>query len=229
MKLVIFDIAGTTIADRGEVAEAFKRTLATHHLPADDNYIQSRRGQSKLVILSDLVRMRDGAVDEAEVQRACETFYQSLRELWREHGVEPIPGAAETFAWLHERDFQVALTTGFDRGITELLLKSVGWDDGRLDAVVTGDDVAAGRPAPDLIHEAMRRCGVEESTQVMVVGDTPADLQAGHNAGVGAVIGVLSGAHGAESLGQHRPTRLIGSVAELPGIVDGDLRPDGSD
>lgn len=219
MELAVFDIAGTTIADRGEVAEAFAATLATHALPADAAYIQNRRGQSKLAILSDLVRLRDGVADEAEVARACDTFYQTLRDRWQAHGIVPIAGAAETFAWLHDHGAAVALTTGFDRGIADLLVQTAGWDDGRLDAVVTSDDVAHGRPAPDLIHEAMRRCGVTNPAAVMVVGDTPADLQAGQAAGAGWVVGVLSGAHGAESLRSHAPTHLLASVARLPDLL----------
>jgi acetoin utilization deacetylase AcuC-like enzyme len=54
--------------------------------------------------------------------------------------------------------------------------------------------------------------------RVAVVGDTPLDLAAGKNAGAGWVIGVMSGAHGVETLGKTPHTHLLGSVAELPGL-----------
>jgi len=215
VQLVVFDIAGTTIADRGEVMAAFAAAVAAHRLPADAAFIHARRGLPKRQVLAELVTARDGSPQPAAAERAYETFRQTLDFRYRHDGVAAISGAAQTFATLQERGFKVALNTGFDREIAELLLNAVGWLDGRLDAVVCGDEVEHGRPAPDLIYEAMRRCGVADPGAVVVVGDTPADLEAGHAAGVAQVIGVLSGAHDAESLGQHAPSRLIASVADL--------------
>jgi phosphoglycolate phosphatase-like HAD superfamily hydrolase len=44
------------------------------------------------------------------------------------------------------------------------------------------------------------------------------DLQAGTNAGAGWVIGVLSGAHGMETLSATAHTHIIASVADLPAL-----------
>src|SRR6185436_4637100 len=101
---------------------------------------------------------------------------------------------------------------------TDLIVAAVGWA-GNVDAVVCGDDVARGRPAPDLIREAMKRTGVTDPRRVMAVGDTVLDLQAGTNAGAGWVIGVLSGAHGREQLEKVPHDGLLASVAELPALV----------
>ena len=86
------------------------------------------------------------------------------------------------------------------------------------DAVVCGDDVALGRPAPFLIFRAMEQTGVTSVHQVMCVGDTVLDLQAGHNAGVRYVVGVLSGAHGKEQLETAPHTHLVASVAALSSV-----------
>jgi len=49
-----------------------------------------------------------------------------------------------------------------------------------------------------------------------VVGDTPLDLQAASNARAGWVVGVLSGAHGLETLGATPHTHLLPSIAAMP-------------
>jgi phosphonatase-like hydrolase len=109
----------------------------------------------------------------------------------------------------------VVLNTGFDREITRFLLEALGWTGGLVDAVVCGDDVTRGRPAPYLIFRAMERTGASSVHRVANVGDTTADLQAGHNAGVCWNIGVLSGAHDRQALESAPHTHLLPSVAEV--------------
>jgi phosphoglycolate phosphatase-like HAD superfamily hydrolase len=53
-----------------------------------------------------------------------------------------------------------------------------------------------------------------------VIGDTPLDLEAGSHARAGWVVGVLSGAHGIETLGATRHTHLLPSVAQLPALFE---------
>jgi phosphoglycolate phosphatase-like HAD superfamily hydrolase len=69
-----------------------------------------------------------------------------------------------------------------------------------------------------MIFHAMERLDIQDVSQVMKIGDSPADLEEGFNAGCGEVIGVLSGAHTAATLGPCRHTRLLASVADLPAL-----------
>ena len=55
----------------------------------------------------------------------------------------------------------------------------------------------------------MARLGVDDPRAVVVVGDTVSDLEAGHAAGAGAVVGVLSGAHDEATLAAASPTAII--------------------
>jgi phosphoglycolate phosphatase-like HAD superfamily hydrolase len=82
--------------------------------------------------------------------------------------------------------------------------------------VVCGDDVARGRPAPDLIVRAMAATGTADASVVANVGDTTMDLEAGHAAGVRWNVGVTSGAHDRARLERAPHTHLIASVADLP-------------
>ena len=52
-----------------------------------------------------------------------------------------------------------------------------------------------------------------------MIGDTPLDLQAASNARAGWVVGVLSGAHGIETLGATPHTHLLPSIASLPKLL----------
>jgi len=127
------------------------------------------------------------------------------------------------FSWLHERGVKIALTTGFYRRVTEIILNAVGWRDGVIEASVCSEDVARGRPAPFMIFRAMETTGVIEVKRVMKVGDTVLDLWAGRNAGVGGVVGVLSGSQGIEQLGRVRHTHILSSVAALPALLESEF------
>ncbi len=212
LELVVFDVAGTTVRDDGQVPTAFTAAFREHGLPTDPHVLRSLRGASKRQAVHDLL--------PSEPERADAVYAAFRQHLTRAFaaGVSAVPGAVEVFAWLHDRGVKVALNTGFDRDTLTPLLAALGWDDGRLDAVACGDEVDRGRPAPDLIRRCMRLTGVDDPRTVATVGDTVLDLRAGTAAGVGFNVGVLSGAHGRDLLVAEPYTHLIGSVAELPAV-----------
>jgi phosphoglycolate phosphatase-like HAD superfamily hydrolase len=71
-----------------------------------------------------------------------------------------------------------------------------------------------------MIFRAMEAARIDNVREVLNVGDTPLDLQAGSRAGVLGVIGVLSGIHKEERLLRESPSHLIQSVAELPSLIE---------
>ncbi|GLY52025.1 HAD family hydrolase [Lentzea sp. NBRC 102530] len=144
--------------------------------------------------------------------------HPALLRDWRATPPTPIPGVPETLAQLRNSGIKVALTTGFDRSVGDGLLAVPGWGD-ELDAVVCVDDVRAGRPAPFMIHRAMELTGVRNVCRVLTAGDTVRDLEAGTNAGAGFVVGVLSGSQTEQELSTADHTHLLGSVAEIPALV----------
>ena len=218
LELVIFDMAGTTIEDRGQVPDAFTAALAEHGVNATREQVKGVRGASKREALLRLIPAGPQQTQRAEAAYA--SFREHLARRYESEGVRAIPGAASAFQSLRERGVRVALNTGFDRETTALLLSALGWGDGMVDAIVCGDDVRQGRPAPHLIFRAMEAVGVSNVQQVANIGDTTLDLEAGHNACVRWNIGVLSGAHDQQALESAPHTHLISSVAELPQLFE---------
>lgn len=219
--LVIFDMAGTTIVDAGQVPETFSTVLGAYGIEVTQEALRSVRGASKREAIRHFVE-RQFPGDAKEVNTRTEKIFASFREhlarKYTEEGVRSIPGAMETFAWLRGQGIKIALNTGFDRIITTLLLQATGWAKDTVNAVICGDDVPQGRPAPYLIFRAMEKTGTISVHRVANVGDTVLDLQAGFHAGVRCNIGVLSGAHTKEQLEKAPHTHLIPSVAVLPDL-----------
>lgn len=216
LALVVFDMAGTTVQDDGQVAAAFAAALAEHGGPAGADLIRSVRGRSKREAFRALLPA--GPAGDRRAEQAYAAFLAGLSRRYADTA-RAVPGAAEVFARLRARGIRVALNTGFERDTAQMLLDALGWGRGVVDAVVCGDEVPQGRPAPYMIFRCMEATGTLGVDSVANVGDTTMDLQAGRNAGVRCNIGVLSGAHNRAQLSAEPHTHLIGSVAELPALL----------
>jgi len=219
LALVVFDMAGTTVLDDGHVPAAFTAALAEHGVIVTADHLSAVRGASKREAIARF--LTEGPARAARAAAAYETFRARLGDAYRSSGVRPVAGAQRAFERLRARGIRVALNTGFDRELTDLLLDALGWRHDVVDAVICGDDVPAGRPAPYLIFRAMEATRTTHVRTVANVGDTTLDLEAGQNAGVGWNIGVLSGAHTRAQLERAPHTHLIDSVADLDGPVFG--------
>lgn len=213
LDLVICDMAGTTVEDAGQVPAAFTAALAEQGIVLSPAEVNAVRGASKRQTIHALTP--EGSDRAARSAATYAAFVRHLKAAFAQ-GVRPVAGAVETFRWLRERGVKIALDTGFDREITNLLLTALDWQTGVVDAVVCGDEVSAGRPAPYLIFRCLEAAGVQSVHRVAAIGDTVLDLQAGHHAGVRWNIGVLSGAHRREQLAREPHTHLIAHVGELP-------------
>jgi phosphonatase-like hydrolase len=217
-RLAVLDMIGTTVRAGDEVADAFREAFARAGVALTDADISGVRGRSKQEATADLVAARLPGVEEPADAAAAiyEHFRAALRRRY-ETASRPVDGARAAIDALLAAGIDVVLTTGLDRDTADLILRGVGWTALGIRGVLTGDDVARGRPAPDLIEAAMAMVGVTDAAEVLVVGDTIADLEAGAAAGAGWNVGVTSGAHPRVRLETCPHTVLLGSVAELRG------------
>lgn len=214
--LFVFDMIGTTVQPSDAIPEAFRSAFADMNIDLSDERIAEVRGKSKREAIAELL------TNELGIQKSrslCDQVHDAFRTRLKEHYGQgrtlPIEGAADTFAWCNSVNAKVALTTGFDRSIVNLLLESLGWQQA-VDVVVCNDDVPEGRPAPFLIEKAMELTGIDTVDNVACIGDTVSDLQAGVNAGVRWNFAVLTGAHDETRLSEVNGAIILGNVAELP-------------
>jgi HAD superfamily hydrolase (TIGR01509 family) len=99
--------------------------------------------------------------------------------------LRPMPGAAELIAFARESGLRIALATSNLRPHTDVTLAEAALA-GLFDAEVTGDEVARGKPAPDIFLLAAERLGIEPA-ECLVLEDAPAGVQAAAAAGMRAI------------------------------------------
>ncbi|WP_435735798.1 phosphonatase-like hydrolase [Cellulosimicrobium sp. PMB13] len=220
--LAALDVAGTTVEEGSAVYRALHDAVRRHGSTATVPDVARWMGADKRTAIRALLELGG---DASAVEDTFVDFERLLGEAYDANPPVPMPGVLDTFAALRGLGARIALTTGFSADVTGLLLERLGWRDGVVDAVVTTDDVPAGRPAPYMVHRAMERTGVTDVRRVLTVGDTVLDLEAGTNAGAGIVVGVLSGGVPRAVLEAAPHTHVLDSVADLPGVLDGVLAP----
>jgi phosphonatase-like hydrolase len=218
-ELVVSDFAGTTMKEEGTVLVAYRAALERYDIPFTEADLAARRGASKRAVFQELAgRTFPPERSQSIATDALALFEEALRGEYETGPVKEIEGAGAAVARLRDAGVKVALTSGFERGVVDLLVRRLGWAD-QFDRVYASDDAPAGRPAPYLIYRAMIDLGVYDVGRVAVVGDTPLDLQAAANARAGWIVGVLSGAHGIQTMGATPHTHLLASIADLPGLL----------
>src|SRR5215213_7340925 len=76
--------------------------------------------------------------------------------------VRPRPGAPELLVWLEARGIPCAIASSSGMAIINAVVTAQGWDR-YFKTHVSGDDVAHGKPAPDIYLEAARQLGIDPS------------------------------------------------------------------
>jgi phosphonatase-like hydrolase len=209
IRLIVLDVGGTIIQDRGDVPEALQGAFLKHGITVTLDEIAAVRGASKREVVRRFAGEEQAAAIYADFNARAIAAYKD---------VPPIAGVEKAFQSLLASGYLLASSTGFGREIATSIFHRLGWEK-YFTAMMTSDDGGQGRPSPYMIFHAMEVARVSNVAEVIAVGDTPLDLQAGTNAGLRGVIGVLSGASKEERLKPEPHTDIISSVADLPALL----------
>lgn len=179
---VIFDIDGTLVDNMALHAEAFSVFAERHGLPPltpeDRARLDGRRNSEIFPILF----KRDVPRDEWQAYEAeKEGLY---REISRGRLV-PMTGLLRLLARLTADAIPMALATSAPEPNVLHTLTEIGLA-GMFAVVVRGDQVARGKPAPDVFVEAGRRLDVVPG-RCLVFEDAPMGIVAAHAAGMPVV------------------------------------------
>jgi phosphonatase-like hydrolase len=220
--LIVFDLAGTTVKENFDVQRTLKKSFAKVGLEITIEQASLVMGIPKPIAIRQLLEaMNYTAVSEDLIRSIHADFVEDMILFYEnDQTVEENEGVSETFRQLKTAGIKVFVDTGFDRPIVDALLHRMAWEKNQLiDGSVTSDEVAHGRPHPDLIFRAMELAGVSDVKRVAKVGDTVSDLGEGTAAGCGWVIGITSGAFTKEQLSAVPHTHLINRIPDVLQII----------
>ena len=239
LRAVIFDWAGTTV-DYGSRAPAlaFVELFRRHGVVVTMEQARRAMGLHKRDHIAEL--LRDTGLD-VPLEALYAEFLPLQGGILADHS-EVIPGVVETVAALRARGLGIGATTGYTSGLMAILEPAARRQGFAPDVSIAADQVPAGRPAPWMCLEAAKQLGVYPMAACVKVGDTPADIAEGLNAGMWTVGVTRTGnelglsqqevealaagdlarrlAAAAARLTQAGAHFVIESVADLPAVLD---------
>ena len=123
---------------------------------------------------------------ETDVERLYDDFVPLQFSCLLEYSAI-IPGVVEALERFRIRGLKIGTTTGYTREMLDLLVEA-GKKAGYVpDCNLAPGDVGAGRPLPFMVYETAVRLRVYPLAAIAKIGDTPADVQEGLNAGAWSI------------------------------------------
>lgn len=178
IRALILDMDGLLVDSEPLSAVALQRFLTLHDRPVLPGTLERTLGHrlpEAVAIVVEAYGLPGPLAD-----RVAE--FDRLRLEALRGNVRPMPGARDLLDWAAARRVPAALATSSRRAHADLSVTEAGLA-GRFTVEVCGDDVARGKPEPDIFLEAARRLGVPPAGCV-VLEDAPAGLAAAVAAGM---------------------------------------------
>lgn len=210
--VLVFDLDGTLIDSRKDIAAALNHALvSTGRAPLSEELIGSYVGDGARTLCARAIAREE---DDPAVSTVLDAFLAY-------YGAHPadftrwLPHAREVLGSLASHP--LALCTNKPRVTTDAVLRALSAD-GLFAVTMAGGDTAQKKPNPAPLLAIAERLRVPAS-QLVMIGDGPQDIEAGHRAGA-KTIGVRGGFPPLEKLLAARPDVVIDSLAELPKLVE---------
>lgn len=204
---VIFDLDGTLIDSYQAIYLAFRFVYEKMgRAPLTFEQVRRAVGQGLHLTFARLL-------GEEHAPEALETFRQKYEEVYRPHTFL-LPGAREVLEGLHARQVLLAVATNKLGRFSREILRHYGMDS--LFTAILGDgDVSHPKPQPGLLLRAIQEMG-RAREEVIMVGDSWIDIQAGKRAGV-RTFAVPTGVQPRAELEEAGPTVVLD---RLVGLLD---------
>lgn len=214
IKLLVCDMAGTTINEGGVVYKTLVNTIKNFNIPIEDHEIKNWYGVNKTEVLKHFLN-RDGR-DDTLLPDMLQSFKDGLRtNYFQDKNVQLIDTELPThFNNLRQNGIKIALNSGFSVDIQEALIDNLNMRE-FIDGYISSESVPHGRPEPYMINKLMTRFNISNPNQVIKVGDSINDILEGKNAKCFKSVGVLSGAESAENLKKAGADVILNSVMDF--------------
>lgn len=177
-KGILFDVDGTLVDSNDLHAKAFQDAFLAVGLQID--YRKIRRcvgmGADKLI-----PACLERPVSEEEIEKIGKRKSEIFQKKYLSE-VKPFPKVPELLRELKACQLTLALASSASQEELKSLLHT-GHLEIFFDASTSADDATRSKPDPDIVCEAIHKTGLKK-TDLLMIGDTPYDVEAAQRAGI---------------------------------------------
>ncbi len=178
----IFDWDGVVIDSSGQHEKSWELLSAEIAKGLPPGHFKRGFGKKNQLIIPEILGWSD---DPEEIERLGNRKEELYRELVGQGGMTVLPGARELLGALKESGIPCAVGSSTSRTNLESIFATTGLGES-FDAVVCGDDVIHGKPAPDVFLKAAQLLGVPPE-RCVVFEDALFGIEAARRAGMKVV------------------------------------------
>lgn len=208
---IVFDLDGTLVDSRRDIAESCNRALLACGFPALTHAeLEGYVGDGAPQLLARAARI---ALDDVRIDQLMTEFldYYSAHPI---DYTELMPGARAALDSLG--GYPLGVCTNKPRRTAVRVLEGLELSS-RFKAIVAGDDLPQKKPDPAMVRLSADLLGIV-ATELVMVGDGPQDILSGRGAGA-FTVGVRGGIQAIERLLAVSPDVVIDSLEELPALI----------
>jgi HAD superfamily hydrolase (TIGR01509 family) len=181
LKGVIFDVDGTLVDSNDAHAQSWVATFAEAGYDVPFEVVRPLIGMGADKLLPKTIGIRH---DSEEGKRLTKRRSEIFREKYLPH-LRPLPGARDLLLRVREDGLKAIVATSAKDEELKGLLKAAGVED-LMEETATASDAKRSKPDPDILEAAVEESGISPKHLVMI-GDTPYDVEAAARADVRAI------------------------------------------
>lgn len=175
---VLLDVDGTLIDSNDAHAASWVEAFAEQNIKVDYNEVRKRIGMGGDNLMPEVA----GLTEESPIgKKASERRGEIFRAKYLPN-LHPFPGTRELIQRLIDSGLELIVATSAPEEDLKGLLKQAQVDDLLIKAT-SADDAENSKPEPDIIQAALQKTKSPKS-KVVMIGDTPYDIQAAKKAGI---------------------------------------------
>jgi phosphonatase-like hydrolase len=224
IKLLVLDMAGTTLKDENNVADAFQTAMKNKGYEVSVKEINPLMGFKKTEAILILLQKHEAdatKITEELINQIHDEFVNIMIDFYENSAeITALPGVEESMQIIKNKGLYIGMDTGFYKKVADVIVKRLQWKErGLIDVLVGSDEVEKGRPFPFMIDKMKIDLGLSPDDATAKVGDTEVDIQEGFNANCKYIIGITTGAYTKAELEKAKPTHIVDSFKEILPIL----------
>lgn len=208
LRAAIFDWDGVVVDSSSAHERSWELLAEERGLLLPPNHFHLGFGRKNAVIIPEIYGWSQDPDEIRELGERKEALY---RDILDQTGLDALPGAIQLFRNLRKAGIPVAVGTSTPRVNVDHVMHLIGAE-GLVDVIISADDVARGKPDPEVFLKAAAAVGVPAADSV-VFEDAVYGIEAAHAGGMKVV--ALATTHPVDYLEPSRPHRIVPNLASV--------------